>query len=130
MIGAPIPQDILKYEAKLVGNFTARQTIIYGAGLSLAAMIDLKILPSYVPKEIKFYVAAAILIVFFAWGNVKPFGQPLEKVIIPILQDNFLKPAVRVKAYDRAEHEKEFNKPLKSSDIKDRAKKSKTIKCY
>ena len=128
MIGAPIPQDILKYEAKLVGNFSARETIIYGSGMAVAALVALKVLPKYLGTDIKIYIATAIIFLFFAWGKAKPYGQPLEKVIFPILEDNVFKPSVRIKSYEREEHERAFNKALKSSDIKDRAKRSKEVR--
>lgn len=130
MIGAPIPEDILKFETKLVGNFTAREAVIYGAGILAAGITALKIIPPYVAVNTKIVVATVIMLAFFAWGKAKPFGQPLEKVIIPIIQDNFLKPSIRTKAYDRAEHEKSFNAGLKSKDSKDKAKRSKDIAYY
>lgn len=130
MIGAPIPQDVLKFESKLIGNFTAREAVIYGAGIIVAATVVFKAIPSYIDVNTKLIVGTLIMLVFFAWGHAKPFGQPLEKVIFPIIEDNLLKPSVRIKAYDRTEHEKAFNAGLKSKDSKDKAKRSKDIAYY
>ena len=130
MIGAPIPQNVLKYEAKLIAHFTAREAIIYGAGITLSAIVDFKIVPSNVEAFTKLLIAVVIMFVFVAWGKAKPFGQPLEKVIVPIIEDNWLKPNVRVRSYDRKDHIKNFEKGLKVADPKNRAKKSPVIKCY
>ncbi len=126
MIGAPIPQDILKYEPKLVGHFTARQTIIVGLGVGLALVTDFKLLPASVPYQTKGYIAFVILALFFIWSKAKPFGQPLEKVIVPILQDNIFKSSIRVKEYERSEHERKFKEGLTG----EAAKKSKKYKSY
>lgn len=104
MISAPATQDILKYKAKFVGNFTTRN-LIFGA-LGVAAI--------YLTNRYVFHVefgmsdltggqinSTEILLAvlpgfpFFLFGWWYPFGQPLEKILIPTIIDNFIAPAIR-----------------------------------
>lgn len=112
MVSAPIPQDILKYKAKFVGNFTTRELIFGLLGL-LAIFLTNKYVfhMSFSLQELdSMQVALAALpgIPFFLLGWWKPFGQPLEKIFIPTIVDNFLAPAIRKKEIHFPEYEKDI----------------------
>lgn len=95
MIECNMPQDILKYEAKFVGNFTMRQTIWGGVGIAGALLGFFVLFKDTNDVATRIIVSAALALPFFAIGFLKIFGQPLEKSLTVILLDNFIKPAKR-----------------------------------
>ena len=129
MIGAPFPQDVLDYSPKFALNLTAREAAFYtvGAVACVATFMTLNDTTTYA-TNIKAMISACVGLPVFVWGKAKPFGQPLEKIIVPFLMDNILSPRVRLKENHFEEYEERFERPLKSSDIRDRAKKSKEFK--
>lgn len=117
-IGKPMPQDILKYEAKFIANLTIRECIFYGVGVLVGLTIFFTFGAS-LPIKVRSIACACGCLPFFLWGAVKPFGQPLEKVIIPFIQDNILSSPIRKKEIHFPEFEKGRNnskdKPAKAS---------------
>ena len=95
MIECNMPQDILKYEAKFVGNFTMRQTIWGGAGLAGALIGFFGFFSGIADVTTRIVSSATIAIPFFLIGFLKVYGQPVEKSVSAILMDNFIKPAKR-----------------------------------
>lgn len=93
-IGKQMPQDILKYEAKFISNFSVRQCIFYSVGTVLGLAVFFS--PISVSMQTRAVICAAICLPFYLWGTVKPFGQPLEKIIIPFVIDNMITPRTRV----------------------------------
>lgn len=95
MIECNMPQDILKYEAKFVGNFTMRQTIWGGIGIAGALVGFFVFFKETSDVSTRIIASAAIALPFFAMGFLKIFGQPLEKSLAVIIMDNLIKPAKR-----------------------------------
>ena len=107
MIERPMPQDVLKYKAKLIGNLSARECVATIASIALVGLgyaayghnIDqsgpLKIILSAIPA-----IPAWII------GFMPIMGMPAEKVAIPMFIDNFLAPAVRKKEIHFEDYEK------------------------
>lgn len=95
MIECNMPQDILKYEAKFVGNFTMRQTIWGGIGIAMALVGFFGFFKGSQDISTKIALSAVTAIPFFAMGFVKIYGQPLEKALYVIILDNLIKPAKR-----------------------------------
>lgn len=106
MIGAQMPQDILKYEAKFALGLTARKCVYYGLGVA-AGLFGFFTLGASFSMNTRSIITCILCIPFFLWGTAKPFGENPEKVVIPFIIDNFLAPAVRVKEIHFSEYEKE-----------------------
>lgn len=124
MIERPMPQDVMKYKAKLLGNLSGRQCL---AIIGCVAVIA----PSYFlfgskveSIHIKIFISALPALPIFIIGFMPIMGLPAEKVGIPMIVDNFIAPAIRKKEIHYPEYEKwkklnydqlqEYNKKLKA----------------
>jgi hypothetical protein len=105
MIESPMPQDILKYKAKFIGNFSARETLWLTIG-GIACMCGYFLFPSisFINNRMGFY--GLLGLPFFAIGFIRPLGQPLERVLFQIIFDNFIVPPIRKKETHYPEFEK------------------------
>ena len=103
MIEVPIPHDILKYKAKFIANFTARQfvSLCLGSGVGIFFYITFF-------RNISggIYLTALTIIPFYLVGFVTIFGQPFEKIAWNVLYDNFICPAKRCYEVHHPEYEK------------------------
>lgn len=106
MIECPIPQDILKYQAKVIGGFSAREAIclFIGGVCGIAAFFTIGSTISDI--TVKIIITAIFALPGFIFGFVKPLGQPFEKIVGVIIQDNFLTPTKLVKEIRHPELEK------------------------
>ena len=104
MIECAIPQDILKYKTKFIGNFSVRETVCIGLG-GMAALASYFTLLSGLGTQPRMYISAFIAVPFFLFGFFKPLGQPLEKILIQIVYDNFICPPIRKYEIRRPEYE-------------------------
>ena len=104
MVESPMPQDILKYKAKFIANFTARQVVFVMAGVG--AGIATWFLTGGLALNIHIIVTGIVGAIFAAPGFIVLFGQPIEKVLPAIITDNFIAPAVRKKETHFPELEK------------------------
>jgi hypothetical protein len=95
-IGSQIPQDILKFESKPILGLSVRKALFFGAGF-LFGVMTFFFSPDTLPYMIKSIITAAVALPIFIWGAASPFGQPLEKVIMPFLIDNLIAPPLRKK---------------------------------
>lgn len=94
MIESAIPQDILKYKQKFIGNFSLREIVCIGLGLAAGALSYFYIF-GFLSGNAKVYVSAFVILPFLLFGFCKPWGQPLEKVLFFIIYDNFICPPSR-----------------------------------
>ena len=106
MIERPMPQDVMKYKAKLIGNLSMRQCL---AVVGCVAVI----LPMYFlvgckmeTTHLAIFVSAVPALPIFIIGFMPIMGLPAEKVGIPMLVDNFVAPAIRKKEIHFPEYEK------------------------
>ncbi|MCI9545802.1 MAG: PrgI family protein [Lachnospiraceae bacterium] len=83
MIEIKIPQEINKYESKLVGPFTTRQTIcvICMAALCVGTYYTLK---NIVSTDALYFVCFCIAIPFGLLGWYKPYGMKAEKFFLAV----------------------------------------------
>lgn len=126
MIGIPITQDILKYEAKFALNLTTRKCIFYGLGAT-AVLTSFFLLFKDFSFTFRACASICIGIPLFLWGAVKPFGVNPEKIIGPIIFDNFIAPSVRIKEIHMTVYD-DKKKIVKETKKKNRAKISKEYK--
>ena len=88
MIEMPIPKDIMKYESKLVGPFTARQTLTGVCCIIIAAVWFAAAF-----RSMSHDVWACLLAVFCTpvlIFNFKPYGIPMEKFLGSVFVSMFL----------------------------------------
>ena len=81
MIEIEIPKDINKYEAKLIGPFTTRQTacFVIACALGIPAFTSLK---HYgVPQDMCMLITILIFLPAILVGWVKPYGMKFEKFL-------------------------------------------------
>ena len=106
MIECAIPQDILKYKAKVVGGFAAREAVCLAIGAICGFIGFFSIGKYFDDMTIKIIIIAAFAMPAFIVGFVKPLGQPFEKIAVVIVQDNFLTPSKLLKEIRHPELEK------------------------
>lgn len=107
MIEAPIPQDILKYKTKFIGNFSMRETACLALGVIAIVYPYLTFIKDWeMGLTYKIVISALFGMPFFAFGFVQLLGQPLEKVLFPMFMENFVYPMTRKKETHRPEFEK------------------------
>lgn len=126
MIGLPLSQDVLKYEAKFALNLTTRKCICYGLGAA-ALLTIFFLLPKTLTFTVKATISACIGIPFFLWGAIEIFGTKPEKVLLPIIIDNFIAPCVRKNEIHFSEYDNK-QRIIKTKKKKERAKISKEYK--
>lgn len=94
MIEIEIPKDINKYEAKLIGPFTSRQTACFvgACALAIPAFLGLK---EILPRDFATFVIMIICIPFVLIGWVKPYGMTFEQFARTAFISNVLSPKKR-----------------------------------
>lgn len=103
MIEVPIPHDILKYKAKFVMNFTARQFISLCLGAAVGIFFYITFFRNIAGG---IYFTALTIIPFYLVGFITIFGQPFEKIAWNVIYDNFICPAKRCYEVRHPEYEK------------------------
>ena len=91
MIENPIPQDILKYKSKFIGNFSIRESVFLALGFIFGATAFFTFLSDFSTRP-RIILTGLCALPFFIFGFFKILGQPLEKVLADIVLDNFLTP--------------------------------------
>ena len=110
MIEAPIPQDILKYKAKFIGNFSTRETICLGTGIIGSVAGYLTWFSGFENGTVRSSLAFVCALIPIAFGFIRPYEMPLEKAILYAVVENYIWPAKRLKETRHPEYEKYENK--------------------
>ncbi len=96
MIEVKVPKDILKYEAKFVGPFTAKQLICGAIAIAIDVFLyNVLLKPANISNEILFYIICFIDIPIFALSVNNPLGIPLKKYIELLVFYTFVVPKKR-----------------------------------
>ena len=97
MIEIEIPQDIRKYEAKLIGPFTTRQ-LLCTIGLVIGCVISYKAATSLFGSDssLRTIFPMIVAIPFGLVGFYKPYGMPFEKFAKSVFVSMFLAPTKRL----------------------------------
>ena len=119
-----IPKDIRKYEAKLVGPLSTRQTICAIIASIVAVILYLSL--DFLPSDAKYFVifVGAVPIMLFGW--VKPFGMHLEEFLQAAFVSNILSPKYRL--YKVNNPYLQPKKPKTKKELKKYLKNRKKIK--
>ena len=127
MISCPMPQDIFQYKAKFIGNFTIRQ-LIWGTAGVFTIIISYQYIFAGVESSLRLKLAAIMGLPLLAIGFIKIYDQPLEKILGPLLIDNFLTPAKRLNEIHFPDFEKEHRINKESQKKLKKSTKFKEIK--
>lgn len=118
-------KDTDKYEAKLIGPLSARQTIWGAIGIAVA-IAGFFITRSYL-GDAAFFVAALLAAPFMLCGFYKPHNIPFEKYIKSVFISMFIAPTKRKykteNTYDLYFYEKTENKKTKNYVSKDESRR-------
>ncbi len=104
MIECPIPQDVLKYKPKMVANFSTRQLIWASVGLGVGLFSFFFLFKD--SGEAKIYLTTLMILPELCIGFLNIYGQPFEKAAPAIVEENFLRPAKRLKKVVHPEWER------------------------
>ena len=94
MIEIKIPQEINKYEAKLVGPFTTRQTLCL-IGMGLTCLVFYNVLKPLVPVDYLYALCLIIGVPFALCGWYKPYGMHFEKFFVAVLFNTIISSSKR-----------------------------------
>ena len=123
MLEAPIPKDIRKYEAKLVGPFTTRQLVCFLGGAALAYG-TYKLFGTYLGTQTTMVICSIVAAPFLVMGWYKPYGMPFEKFFKSAFISSVLSPRNRkYKTKNVFDSLADDPKPISKSEYKKRLKK-------
>ena len=122
MIQIEIPKDIRKYEAKLIGPLTTRQTVCFL--LAVAVALPLYFSLSFLPNDFKYILIGAICAPILLAGWIKPFGVNFEDFIRIVFITNILSPKNRIYKINNPYSDKREKTPKEIKELKKKLKKS------
>lgn len=93
MIKIPVPKEIRQYETKLVGPFTARQTVCLVIGALLSGGLALLLKYGF-NMAVTWEYFIPIIVICMAF-TAKPYGQKFEDYALDFIIDNFISPPKR-----------------------------------
>lgn len=123
MIQIEIPKDIRKYEAKLVGPLSTRQTVCVILASAIAVPIYFAL--DFLPSDFKYFFVAIFAVPILLCGWVKPYGMHLEEFIQVAFVSNILSPKCRI--YKTENPYASVNKTKSKKELKKYKKKVKKI---
>lgn len=125
MIEIPIPQDITKYDAKLIGPFSKRECIaIFISGVMAYGTYFL--LNGYgITGDVRNFLTIVAIVPGAAYGWFKYNGMRLENIIFSFIVYNFLAPKKRIFKTE-SEFQEKYNL-LQENALKKNAVKYKKI---
>ena len=118
MIEVQVPQNIQEHKSKIFANFTARQVVCLGIGV-VVYLLSWNLFKNFFPDAeltTKIIACAIPAAIPMAFGFLQIQGQPLEKMGVVYLKENFLAPGVRLKEYRHPELERWEKDPYKTAD--------------
>lgn len=121
MIEMEIPKDIRKYEAKLIGPLTTRQTVCFVGAAALA--LSVFFLLDFIPQDVRYFLIILVAAPFLLCGWYKPYGMPFEKFVQTAFITSVLAPANR-KYASKNIYESEIKKVEESNNKKNKNSKN------
>ena len=131
MIETYIIGDISNREAKIVGNFTARQALWGGTGVALSVVLMLNVLPTTISVTNRGGISFICCLPLFLIGFLTVYDMPLEKILPTLFLENFWYPSKRYYELDvdksmiqkdfyklPKKEQKQFNKKLRKDKYK------------
>lgn len=88
-------KDIGQYEPKFIGPFTGRQSAAVGVGGALCFATCYVLKQMDLDAMTMFMICAVIIIPFFVFGWIKPYGLKVEDFIKEYYQYHYISPHIR-----------------------------------
>ena len=94
-----VPRDLTKVKSKVMFNLTKRQLICFGMAV-LAGVPSFFLLKAVLSVNAAVMGMMAVMMPFFFFAMYEKNGQPLEAIIIHIIESAFIRPKIRPYATD------------------------------
>ena len=94
-----VPRDLTKVKSKVMFNLTKRQLICFGMAI-LAGVPSFFLLKAALSVNAAVMGMMAVMMPFFFFAMYEKNGQPLEAIIIHIIESAFIRPKIRPYATD------------------------------
>ena len=94
-----VPRDLTKVKSKVMFNLTKRQLICFGMAV-LAGVPSVFLLKAALSVNAAVMGMMAVMMPFFFFAMYEKNGQPLEAIIIHIIESAFIRPKIRPYATD------------------------------
>lgn len=94
-----VPMDLTKVKSKVMFNLTKRQLICFGMAV-LAGVPSFFLLKAALSVNAAVMGMMAVMMPFFFFAMYEKNGQPLEAIIIHIIESAFIRPKIRPYATD------------------------------
>ena len=94
-----VPRDLTKVKSKVMFNLTKRQLICFGMAV-LAGVPSFFLLKAALSVNAAVMGMMAAMMPFFFFAMYEKNGQPLEAIIIHIIESAFIRPKIRPYATD------------------------------
>ena len=94
-----VPRDLTKVKSKVMFNLTKRQLICFGMAV-LAGVPSFFLLKAALSVNAAVMGMMAVMMPFFFFAMYEKNGQPLEAIIIHIIESAFIRPKIRSYATD------------------------------
>lgn len=94
-----VPRDLTKVKSKVMFNLTKRQLICFGMAV-LAGVPSFFLLKAALSVNAAVMGMMAVMMPFFFFAMYEKNGQPLEAIIIHIIESAFIRPKIRHYATD------------------------------
>ena len=94
-----VPRDLTKVKSKVMFNLTKRQLICFGMAV-LAGVPSFSLLKAALSVNAAVMGMMAVMMPFFFFAMYEKNGQPLEAIIIHIIESAFIRPKIRPYATD------------------------------
>ena len=94
-----VPRDLTKVKSKVMFNLTKRQLICFGMAV-LAGVPSFFLLKAALSVNAAVMGMMAVMMPFFFFARYEKNGQPLEVIIIHIIESAFIRPKIRPYATD------------------------------
>ena len=129
MIEMQMPQNILKHKPKLVMGLNSRQLVFVAVAIGVALVGWFATKNTGLDTNSRIFIIGTFTLIPLAFGFIQIQEQPLEKMGLVILRENFLAKSVRYKEYRHPElekWEKDLNKSEFSANSQDNGSKKKS----
>lgn len=94
-----VPRDLTKVKSKVMFNLTKRQLMCFGMAV-LAGVPSFFLLKAALSVNAAVMGMMAVMMPFFFFAMYEKNGQPLEAIIIHIIESAFIRPKIRPYATD------------------------------
>lgn len=119
-------KDIGQYEPKFIGPFTLRQSISLGLGAALCFVVCTSSISSNgIDATSLFTICFTIMIPFFIFGWVKPYGLRIEDFIKECYVYHYLSPHIRPYETETTLETMEWDDPSKIDEPNGKKQKTK-----